>query len=155
LLAGIAWLEGDYATAHTLCAQAIEPLRRAGENWNLARTLTRMGIILVDEEQYEEAEDMLTEGLLAWRNIGNEGGMLLSLAGLAAAAAARGNIDRARRLYAAQPFHRDRGEVILDTISNREYEHLVARIKESIGAAELEELPVTSLDQAVRSAIGV
>jgi predicted ATPase/class 3 adenylate cyclase len=155
LLAGIAWLEGDYATAHTLCAQAIEPLRRAGENWNLARTLTRMGIILVDEEQYEEAEDMLTEGLLAWRNIGNEGGMLLSLAGLAAAAAARGNIDRARRLYAAQPFHRDRGEVILDTISNREYEHLVARIKESIGAAELEELPVTSLDQAIRSAIGV
>jgi tetratricopeptide (TPR) repeat protein len=148
LLAGIAWLEGDYAAAHRLCEQAIPPLRAAGERWNLARTLTRMGIILFDEAQYGEAEETLIEALLAWQSLRNDGGMVLSLAGIAAVAAARGQIDRAAYVYAAEPFHGASRAPVLDTLSGHEYEHLTGRIREGLGERSPHG-PVIPLEDAV------
>jgi tetratricopeptide (TPR) repeat protein len=129
LLSGIAWVEGDYATAHRLCEGAIGPLRTMGERWNLARALTRMGVILFDEGQYEDAERTLTESLLMWRDMANEDGMILSLAGIVAVAAARGEREQAARLYAAEPFHEPERGISLDTLSMAEYRHLLEAIR--------------------------
>jgi predicted ATPase/class 3 adenylate cyclase len=153
LLAGIAWLEGNYAAAHRLCEQAIGPLRQAGEHWNLARTLTRMGIILFDEGRYEEAESMLMESLVTWRDLANEGGVILSLAGLAAVAVAQGQADRAIHLYTAEPFHQHSVQVHLDTLSNHELNHLLEHVRKQLGNEEPEDHGTIPLERALHYAL--
>jgi hypothetical protein len=153
LLAGVAWVEGDCTTAHTLCAEALSLLRTVGEPWNLGRALIRMGLILVDEAEYEEAEATLRESLLAWRNLHNDGGMTLSLAGLIVAAAAQGNRDRAERLYASEPFHQSAGRIPLDGFSDREFEHMVGLIRAQLGNQPPNNFPVITLQEAVSCAL--
>jgi ATP/maltotriose-dependent transcriptional regulator MalT len=153
LLAGIAWVEGDYPTAHRLCEKAIGPLRAVGERWNLSRTLTRMGIILLDEGLHVEAERLFMEGLVGWRDLANDDGMVLCVAGLAAAAAGRGAMDRARRLYATEPLQRSDVQVHLDTLSEREFSHLMDLIRTALPVGREIDNRVVSLGETVSYAL--
>jgi hypothetical protein len=63
----------------------------------------------------------------------NEDGMILSLAGIAAVVAARGERERAARLYAAEPFHEPERGISLDTLSMAEYRHLLEAIRTELG----------------------
>jgi tetratricopeptide (TPR) repeat protein len=142
LLAGIAWLEGDYAEAHRLCEAAIGPLRAVGERWNLSRTLMRMGVVQFDEGQYDGAEGMFLESLSIWHDLANDDGMILCLAGLAAVAAAQGQMDRARRLLTAEPLHDTDRKIVVDTISDREYRHLLDSVEERLRSELPARLPL-------------
>ena len=153
VLAGIAWREGDLAAAHRLCAEAVELLRGVGERWNLGYALTRLGLILLDEAQHAEAEATLIESLLAWRDLGNDDGTILTLAGLAAAAAAQGQTERARRLYAAEPLHRPPSGALLDSLSALEFEHVMARLRGQLGDRPQGDHPLIALEEAVGYAL--
>jgi tetratricopeptide (TPR) repeat protein len=153
LLAGLAWMAGDYATAHRLGAEAVGLLREVGERWNLGRALTRMGIILIDEANYGEAEGTLTESLMTWRDLGNDAGMILSLAGLTLVAAARGQTERVQRLYAAEPLHRAAGGVLLDSLSPLEFDHVMGRLRGQLGDRPPGDRPLIALEEAVRYAL--
>jgi hypothetical protein len=112
-----------------------------------------MGIILLDEGLHDDAEGMFTESLAAWRDLANDDGMVFCVAGLAAAAAGRGELDRARRLYATEPLRRADVQVHLDTLSEREFSHLMDLIRTALPVGREIDNRVVSLGETVSYAL--
>lgn len=152
--ASVAWLRGDYETAHRQVADSIGLLRQATEGYGLARAVTLFGIILVDEARYDEAEAMLTESLLKWKALNNRGGVILSLAGVAAAAAGQGQAERARRLYPSQQFRGENQGLLVDSVLNIGLDHFRTCIRERLGGLP-GDVPAVSLDAAIALALEV
>jgi tetratricopeptide (TPR) repeat protein len=150
--ASVEWLRGDCDTAHRHAAEAVSLARQVTEPYNLSRTLTLYGIILVDEARYEEADTLLTEGLFSWRLLGNRGGMTVALAGLTAAAAGQGQVERARRLSVSEPLRRRDQGVLVDGVLDRRFEHFMTCIREQLGDLP-DDVPEISLEAAVDLAL--
>jgi tetratricopeptide (TPR) repeat protein len=152
--ASVAWLRGDYEMAHKHAAEAVSLARHLTEPYNLSRTLTLYGIILVGEGKYEEAAIVLAEGLFNWRELNNRAGMTIALAGLTAAAAGQGHIERARRLYASEPFRREDPGLLLDGVMDIGFDHFMTYIRQVLGdRAPSGHTPATPLDGAVEEAL--
>ena len=112
-----------------------------------------MGIILLDEGLCAEAEDILKESLKSWHDLGNDDGMIRSLAGLIAAAAGRGDAERARLLYTAEPFQGQIRSVVLDGFSDLELNHVMDRVRGQLGDPPSGSLSTVPLREAVALAL--
>jgi predicted ATPase/class 3 adenylate cyclase len=152
LRASVAWLRGDYGAAHRHAAEAVELSRQSPEPYNLGRAVTLFGIILVDEGRCEEADPILRESLLIWKTLSNRGAMIIALAGLTATAACRGQIERARYLYAAEPFRREDRGLLLDGVLDIGFDHFITCIRERLGNVP-DDGPEIALEVAVSFAL--
>ena len=128
-------------------------LRQVGEPYNVSRAITLMGIILVEEGKYGDAERVLTESLANWRTIGNTGGMILALAGLAATAAGQGQMDRARTLYASLPTRHAENSLLLDRLMEVGFDRFMRYIHERIGDNSSVTIAPTTLEEVVNSVL--
>ncbi|MBV9279296.1 MAG: tetratricopeptide repeat protein [Chloroflexi bacterium] len=99
-LAVTAAAEGDQTTALAVIARGLPLARASAERWDLARLLLNAGTLWLRQGDDQQAQDLFAESLSLWRDFGHLPGVALSLAGLADVAAARGEPERAGRLYA-------------------------------------------------------
>jgi DNA-binding CsgD family transcriptional regulator/tetratricopeptide (TPR) repeat protein len=81
----LAFLQGDYETAHPLLAESVEIRRALGERHDLVESLTNLGVLLRCLGQRPQARAVLTEALSVSRALGDrawEGRTLNKLARL-------------------------------------------------------------------------
>jgi tetratricopeptide (TPR) repeat protein len=104
-LGTLAWAGGDLAAARDLHEQSLTQLRPAGSGSMLAVVLVTLGTTALQQGDYGPAQAHLAEGLRTWWELGHRTGATMGLAGLARLAAARGQAERAGRLFGAAAAH--------------------------------------------------
>ncbi|HSB65811.1 MAG TPA: DUF4062 domain-containing protein [Anaerolineales bacterium] len=80
----LAVLNGDLASADANFTQAVDLLRQTGDNWSLSWALNDLGHVKLMQGKLDQAVSYLLEGLTTANRLGNQGAMLIALAGIAA-----------------------------------------------------------------------
>jgi tetratricopeptide (TPR) repeat protein len=134
-LAAIA--EGDYVRARPLLEQSLAGAERLGSDQNAGNALCDLGILDLYERRYEDAAPLFARALESALRTGWRINVVYSLRGLAATAAAGGDLERAARLSGAS-------DVIEEEIGER-IQGYAARIFEkatSLVRNQLDEPPI-------------
>jgi tetratricopeptide (TPR) repeat protein len=92
--------QGQHTEARARFAGSLPPLRRGGDQWNLALALLNAGLEETGAAS-PAARSLLVEALRAWQRVGGRAGVALALAGLWQVAAGRGAPRRAGQLFGA------------------------------------------------------
>jgi non-specific serine/threonine protein kinase len=98
-LGGIAWRQGDYATARARYAASLELHRRLDNTWGVARMESLLGVVLRLQGEHAAARPRLERGVSLFRQLGDPHAKAKSLAELARVVAAGGDQERAAALY--------------------------------------------------------
>ena len=93
------YLQHDYASAKGRLAEALRFQRQAGHRLGIARSLTTIGMIALDEEDIERARDALMEALRLLHDLGNRHHLCQALEGLAAVARVLQGDEAAARIW--------------------------------------------------------
>jgi predicted ATPase/DNA-binding CsgD family transcriptional regulator len=96
-----ATLDGDTDTAIAEFAESLAASRRLGDTWTESHALWGLGLARLSRGQPGEAEAAMQSALRLMRDVGDRTGMALCLEGLALAAAASGDAERAAWLMGA------------------------------------------------------
>ena len=75
-LAGASWRRGNLQKASTLVSRSLLMSRKMNDLAAVARALNNLGILAVDQAQWEEAETHYTQSMQAYIAIGNVGGQI-------------------------------------------------------------------------------
>nr|MBA2681005.1 tetratricopeptide repeat protein [Ktedonobacteraceae bacterium] len=94
-LGSVAAAQGDDAKAQELFAQSIPLVRTTGDRYDLANVQVEVGLTMVRQGDVARGQNLLLQGLHLWRDIGPRTGIALALSGLAEAATAAGQSERA------------------------------------------------------------
>jgi predicted ATPase/DNA-binding SARP family transcriptional activator len=142
---------GDIKASRSLLSSAADMYRGLNDRTALAATLHSIGDLELDDRHPEAAARRYEESLSLARETGmGQRTITYCLAGLAAVAAAREEVERAGRLWGAVEQREDEMGVRLHDVERRRYERLIAAVGEdgefARGASTGREL---TLDQAV------
>jgi predicted ATPase len=96
-----AWLQGDPATARARFEESLEQYRHVGDARQTARLQVLAGYTRLAQGDVTGASATFGQGLALFRELGHWDGLDLALAGVGALAEARGQDERATRLFAA------------------------------------------------------
>ena len=101
-LGNMRWSEGDEAAAQSLLEEGEALFRQMGNKLvNLPRGLVPLGHVALARGDHQRAQHLFADSLSLWQELGNKTGILLSLAGVASVADARGRFEAAARLLGA------------------------------------------------------
>lgn len=92
---------GNYTAARDRFEECLALSRQGEEEWETARTLYELGLVLLQQEELPSAERLLTEGFTLSRQVGNARGASACLEALAAALILQGEPERGCRLFGA------------------------------------------------------
>ncbi|MEP6893349.1 MAG: LuxR C-terminal-related transcriptional regulator, partial [Gaiellaceae bacterium] len=96
-----ATLDGDTETAVPEFEESLAASRRLGDTWTESHALWGLGLARLSRREPAEAETAMQSALRLMRDVGDRTGMALCLEGLALAAAAAGDAERAAWLVGA------------------------------------------------------
>jgi tetratricopeptide (TPR) repeat protein len=89
---------GDHGTACSLHQEGLTIGRELGDRWNIAFSLTGLGMASVHERNPEWARSLFEEGLTLWQEIGDTWGIAYALTGLGHVARNQSDYGAARAL---------------------------------------------------------
>ena len=95
----VAWVQGDRATAHRWCGEALQQARRDRDQDGLTRLLQFLGSVTFQEGDVIAARLALEECLANYRVLHNRMGIAVVLGMLGVVAAAEGDTARARACF--------------------------------------------------------
>lgn len=95
----VAAARGDDAATHIMLPENLPPARVRFSHYEVAQLLVDAGMASLQHGELQQAENLLTESLRLWNDIGTHAGIARALAGLAGCAAAKGQAEEAGRLY--------------------------------------------------------
>jgi tetratricopeptide (TPR) repeat protein len=101
ILGEVTRIEGDYATARTLYEGALTSHKQAGNTTGVITVLINLGVVAYFNEDYEAARLYNARALSTAQELGHKPYISLSLAGFAALAMKRGDLQLAARLSGA------------------------------------------------------
>jgi predicted ATPase/DNA-binding CsgD family transcriptional regulator len=101
LLAGLAWLEGDFEQAESLSTQTLDCFIEAQEPLWQAMQLANLGMLAQAQGDQARARELYLESLVLCWNLIDMWGLGLSLEKVARSAAAYGQLLQSARLFAA------------------------------------------------------
>jgi predicted ATPase/serine/threonine protein kinase len=101
ILGEVTRIEGDYATARTLYEGALTSHKQAGNTTGVITVLINLGVVAYFDEDYEAARSYNAQALSTAQELGHKPYISLSLAGFAALAMKRGDLQLAARLSGA------------------------------------------------------
>ncbi len=145
----IAWLIGRLTEANQQCRQAVQMLRRGGNEAELAAACNRLGLAMFSSGEIEEAEKMFNQSFVLRKKLNDWWGEAFSRNNLAKVA-----IDRADFVTAATML--DEAEKMFDRIDSRDGLMVVFtnRGRLLLRQGQLDEAG-TSLDYALQLAMGI
>jgi len=94
----LAWSQGDYARAVTLCEAALALYRASGDTAGMALSLNYLGFVAADQGESGRATALLTESLHLYRRLSDVWGIAQTLGDLGVVAAQQGDFAEATRL---------------------------------------------------------
>jgi tetratricopeptide (TPR) repeat protein len=95
---GLAYRQGDYASAQALLEEALAIFREIGDKAGIANSLGNLGIVAREQGDYSSARSLLEEALAIFREIGDKAGIANSLGNLGIVAREQGDYSSARSL---------------------------------------------------------
>lgn len=130
--------QGDYDTARGLYEACLSILWGSGTKWQIATALHNLACIACDQDDYGRAEPLFTQSLGFYRDLGLKGGIAACLVGLAGVLGARGQPERAARLFgAAESLHKEI-RVLVEPGDRPGYERGVAAARSQMEEAAFE-----------------
>jgi DNA-binding CsgD family transcriptional regulator len=157
-LAEVARHTGHYEQARTLGMEAVSVSREMDDKWGTARNFVWLGIVTAYKgDDYEEAAGFLEKGFALIREVGDWEFVAYALDSFAVIAGAKGQCERAARLWgAAEALRKTIGAAIHPT-DRRDYERSVAaaraQLNESAWEAAFEEGMAMSAEEAAEYAL--
>jgi tetratricopeptide (TPR) repeat protein len=139
-LGDVAIIEDNRDSARAIFEEAAEVLREAGDLNFRAYSVRRLGQLLWREGNYAAATSLCKESLSLNLEVGDPRGVMASLAGFAAIAAARGELERAAEIMAAVEAQLAAIGVPLLHVDRLEYERNLARLRTEVDEQTLAEL---------------
>ncbi len=94
----LAWSQGDYARAVTLCEAALALYREGDDTAGMALSLNHLGFVAADQGESGHATELLTESLRLYRRLDDRWGIARTLGDLGVMAAQQGDFAEATRL---------------------------------------------------------
>jgi len=94
----LAWSQGDYARAVTLCEAALALYRAGDDTEGMALSLNHLGFVAADQGESSHAAALLTESLRLYRRLDDTWGIARTLGDLGVMAAQQGDFAEATRL---------------------------------------------------------
>lgn len=97
----VAYLKGDHGTARRLQEASLATMRAHGDKWAAAYSLQKLGLLALDQQEIAAARSIFTEALVLFQEVEGKSGIAECIEGLAVAAAAQREPERAARLLGA------------------------------------------------------
>jgi predicted ATPase len=150
---------GHYEQARTLGMEAISVSREMDDTWTVARNFVWLGIVTAYKgDDYEEAAGFLEEGLGLIREVGDWEWVAYSLDSFAVLAGAKGQGERAARMWGSAEALRKTIGATLHGTDRPDYDRSVAAARAQLGEAEWEaafaEGMAMSAEEAAEYALG-
>ena len=110
----------------------------SGTKWQIATALHNLACIACDQDDYGRAEPLFTQSLGFYQELGLKGGIAACLVGLAGVWGAKGQPERAARLFgAAESLNREM-RVLVDPSDRPSFERGVAAARSQMNEASFE-----------------
>ncbi len=152
----VAYYEGDYVTARACYDLALPVFEELGAKRYVAGTLCNLGELMCALGDFAASRNYHRRSLQLEREAHNQGGILVSLMGIATLEQASGQPERAARLYGAVMTHFERFGTPLPPNSQSDYEAHIRTLSAEIGETEFARLwsegVALSLEQAIEFA---
>jgi predicted ATPase/class 3 adenylate cyclase len=150
---------GHYKQARALGMEAISVFREMDDKWGTARQLVWLGMVTAYmSDDYEEAAGFLEEGFALVREVGDWEWVAYALDSFAILAGAKGQGERAARLWGAAEALRQSIGATLPPTNRPAYERSVAAVRSELGEAAwevaFEEGMAMSGEEAAEYALG-
>src|SRR5829696_4164636 len=130
---------GHYEQARTLGMEAVSVSQEMDDKWSEARDFVWLGMVTAYKgDDYEEASGFLEEGLALVREVGDWEWVGHALDSFAVIAGAKGQGERAARLYGAAEALRDTIGAPLPPTNRPAYDRSVAAVRSQLGEAAWE-----------------
>ena len=156
-LGAVANFQKDYPLARSLYSECLERFRRLEDGRNVAHTLYCLGNIEIDEGNTVEAERLLRESLGMFRGWKEQWRCIIVLETFMSLEAAKGQHQRACRLWGAAQASRQQLESPLQPEHLAQYGQILSKVQEAMGAEAFEtalaEGRAMSWEQAVAYAL--
>jgi predicted ATPase/DNA-binding CsgD family transcriptional regulator len=133
-LGNVAWASDQPETAAACYQEAIALFRELGDRRELAAALRNLATTARDGGDHRQAVERARESLELYRELGDGGGVLACLAILVDAFAAGAQDEMAVRLLGAIGAMRRQMDVSAELAGGRDYDPLVATLRERLGA---------------------
>jgi non-specific serine/threonine protein kinase len=157
ILGELARLRGDYALAKTVYDECLVICREIGDTRRENMMLHNLGFIAQHQGDHDRAEALFAEGLTLAQKIEFRFLAASCLAGLAGAVGAKGQPERATRLFGASEAIFDAMGAVPQPGDRPEYERNIAAVRDHLDEAAYEaaraEGRAMSMQQAVRYAL--
>jgi tetratricopeptide (TPR) repeat protein len=131
-LGNVALRQGDAAAARALYEEALVIERSLGSRRGIADSLCALGNVVFHQGD-PAAQAFYAEALAIWRDLGNKRCIAECLEGLAGAAGARGQGERAARLFGAAAALREQISAPVWPADRGDYERRVAAAQAALG----------------------
>jgi ATP/maltotriose-dependent transcriptional regulator MalT len=133
-LADVARHTGDYEQARTLGMEAISVSQEMDDEWTVARNFVWLGIVTAYKgDDHEEAAGFLEEGFELIREVGDWEWVAYALDSFAVLAGAKGQGERAARLWGAAEALRKSIGAALHATDRPDYDRSVAAVRSQLG----------------------
>jgi tetratricopeptide (TPR) repeat protein len=138
-LAEVARHTGHYKQARALGMEAVSVSQEMDDEWTVARNFVWLGIVTAYKgDDYEEAEGFLEEGFALIREVGDWEWVAYSLDSFAVIAGAKGQGERAARLWGAAEALRKTIGATLHGTDRPDYDRSVTAVRSELDEAEWE-----------------
>ncbi|MBI4770570.1 MAG: tetratricopeptide repeat protein, partial [Chloroflexi bacterium] len=134
-LANVAEAQGNYARATELAEESLARFRTAADRRGMGRVWNILGGLALKQGDTARAGVAYDQSLSLGQEIGRRSHIALSLAGLAAVAAAEGRMETAARLLGAVEANRAATRLPVTLAEQADHERLASRIRAALGGA--------------------
>ena len=132
-LASIARALGDFSRARVLLEEVLEQARAEQFTWGIANSLTMLGHIAREQQQYALARSRYRESLPLYHALGNLSYTAMCLEGIAALACAEGHYEQATRLCAYAAALRLKAQTPPPPREQKAFENVVLMARSALG----------------------
>jgi predicted ATPase/transcriptional regulator with XRE-family HTH domain len=144
---------GDRATAREMLEESLVVARKYDDRWSTAMSLTLVGHVDLADGDHTRARALLAEAAALFADTGNLMYLQWCLEGLAGAAAARGDYERAAELDGARDGLRAQIGVLLPPVYPAGYTRTLAAARAGLGPAAFDAARARSSRQAPQQVI--
>jgi tetratricopeptide (TPR) repeat protein len=133
VLGEVTRIEGDYKTARTFYEEALASHQQAGNTTGMTSTLINLGVVAFYEEDFEAGRSYNERALSMAQELGHKPYISLSLAGFAALAMKRGDLQLAARLAGASHRVRETIGYEIESADRLFHDSYVADLRAALG----------------------
>jgi hypothetical protein len=153
----VALRQRDYLRATQLVQESLELRRKLGNKWGVGVSLGILGWVAMREEKWDLALARLGGSLEVRREIGDQSGSAWCLERLAAVAMAKGQTEKAARLFGVGAALRASIKSVIDPADQPAYDSKILSLRRKLGkqrfTAAWDEGRALALERAVAYAL--